>query len=153
MRRFNGEVLDPGNGPGKKSMMDSAPAVQMAKWFYDNIKSKLFSPRTYGAKEFGEGKMAFYFGRLAGERGSVNNAAGKNFEWTFDISPKGPTGRRGGFLSIDTQQINAASKNKDARGSSSRPSRARTQESTLRFNRPVHSRRASARTSTAQISS
>lgn len=114
VRRFNGEVLDPGNGPGKKAMMDSAPAVQMAKWFYDNIKAKLFSPRTYGAKEFGEGKMAFYFGRLAGERGAVNNAAGKNFEWTFDISPKGPTGRRGGFLSIDTQQINAASKNKDA---------------------------------------
>ncbi len=114
IRRFNGEVLDPANGPGSKSLMDSAPAVQMAKWFYDNIKSKLFSPRTYGAKEFGEGKLAFYFGRLAGERGAVNNAAGKNFEWTFDITPKGPTGRRGGFLSIDTQQINAASKNKDA---------------------------------------
>ena len=80
IRRFNGEVLDPANGPGSKSLMDSAPAVQMAKWFYDNIKSKLFSPRTYGAKEFGEGKLAFYFGRLAGERGAVNNAAGKNFE-------------------------------------------------------------------------
>ena len=76
IRRFNGEVLDPANGPGSKSLMDSAPAVQMAKWFYDNIKSKLFSPRTYGAKEFGEGKLAFYFGRLAGERGAVNNAAG-----------------------------------------------------------------------------
>jgi ABC-type glycerol-3-phosphate transport system substrate-binding protein len=114
VRRFNGEVLSPENGPGTKAMMDSAPAVQMAKWFYDNIKAKLFSPRTYGAKEFGEGKLAFYFGRLAGERGAVNNAAGKNFEWTFDISPKGPTGRRGGFLSIDTQQINVASKNKDA---------------------------------------
>ena len=34
-------------------------------------------------------------GRLAGERGTVANNAKGGFEWTFDVVPKGPTGRRG----------------------------------------------------------
>ena len=84
------------------------------RWFHDNIKSGVFGPRAnFGAKEFGEGKMAFYFGRLAGERGGVANNVKGNFEWTFDVVPKGPTGRRGGFLSIDTQQMNTASQHRD----------------------------------------
>jgi ABC-type glycerol-3-phosphate transport system substrate-binding protein len=43
----------------------------------------------------------------------VANAAQNSFQWTFDIVPRGPTGKRGGFLSIDTQQINSASKDRD----------------------------------------
>jgi multiple sugar transport system substrate-binding protein len=114
VRRFNGEFFSPANGPGTKCTLDSAQSVQAIRWFYEHIKAGLFAPRAYGATQFGEGKMAFYFGRLAGERGTVANTARDQFEWTFDIVPKGPTGRRGGFLSIDTQQINTASRNKDA---------------------------------------
>jgi multiple sugar transport system substrate-binding protein len=114
VRRFNGEFFSPANGGGTKCTLNSAPCVQAMRWFYENIKSGLMAPRTYGATQFGEGKVAFYFGRLAGERGTVASRAGGNFEWTFDIVPKGPTGRRGGFLSIDTQQMNSASKNRDA---------------------------------------
>lgn len=114
VRRFNGEAFDPSSGAGTKATFDSAASQQAIKWFYDNIKSGLFGPRTYGAKEFAAGQSAFYIGRLAGERGTVVNAVKDNFKWTFDIMPKGPTGRRGGYLSIDTQQINSASKNKDA---------------------------------------
>ena len=66
-----------------------------------------------GATDFGQGKGGFYFGRLAGERATVKDAAGTSFEWTFDIVPKGAAGRRGGFLSIDFSQINSASKNRD----------------------------------------
>jgi ABC-type glycerol-3-phosphate transport system substrate-binding protein len=113
VRRFGGEFFDPANGAGKKCTMDSAQAQQAIRWFYDNIKNGLFAPRTWGAKEFGEGRMALYFGRLAGERGTVANAAQNSFEWTFDIVPKGPTGKRGGFLSIDTQQLNSSSKDRD----------------------------------------
>jgi multiple sugar transport system substrate-binding protein len=113
VRRFNGEFFDPPSGAGTKCTLDSAPCQQAIKWWYDNIRTGIFAPRAYGAQQFAEGKSAFYFARLAGERGTVANAVGENFEWTFDIVPKGPTGRRGGFLSIDTQQMNSASKNRD----------------------------------------
>jgi multiple sugar transport system substrate-binding protein len=113
LRRFNGEVFSPANGAGTKATMDSAQSIQAIRWFYDHIKSGLFAPRTYGAVQFAEGKMGFYFGRLAGERGTVVNNVKGNFDWTFDVVPKGPTGRRGGFLSIDMQQVNSASQNKD----------------------------------------
>lgn len=115
VRRFNGEMFSPSSGAGTKAMLDSQQAQQAIRWFYDNIKSGLFGPRSnFGSAQFGEGRMAFYFGRLAGERGGVANAVKGNFDWTFDIAPKGPTGRRAGFLSIDTQQINSATKNRDA---------------------------------------
>ena len=113
VRRFNGEVFNPPNGAGTKATLDSAQCQQAIKWFYDNIKSGLFAPRTYGGTQFAEGKTGFYIGRLAGERGGIANSVKQNFEWTFDIMPKGPTGRRGGFLSIDTQQVNSSSKNRD----------------------------------------
>lgn len=114
VRRFNGEVFSPANGAGTKATLDTAPCQQAIKWFYDHIKAGLFAPRTYGSTQFAEGKMAFYFGRLAGERGGIANAVKQNFEWTFDIVPKGPTGRRAGFLSIDMQQVNSGSKNREA---------------------------------------
>ncbi len=113
VRRFNGEFFDPPNGAGKKCTLDAAPALQAFKWWYDNTKAGLFAPRAYSWAEFGQGKLAMMFGRLAGERATAKTNVGSNFEWTFDIVPKGPTGRRGGFLSIDTNQINAASKNRD----------------------------------------
>jgi multiple sugar transport system substrate-binding protein len=115
VRRFNGEFFSPPNGGGTRCTLDSAACQQAIRWFYENIKSGVFGPRAnFGAKQFGEGKMAFYFGRLAGERGTVANNVAGDFDWTFDVVPKGPTGRRGGFLSIDTQQLNSASRNKDA---------------------------------------
>jgi multiple sugar transport system substrate-binding protein len=114
-RRFNGELLNPPNGAGTKAQLDSAPVQQMFKWYYDNIKAGLFAPRGFDTDaNFGQGKMAFMIAKLAGGRGGVANAVQGNFEWTFDIMPKGPTGRRGGFLSIDTQQMNSSSKDKDA---------------------------------------
>jgi ABC-type glycerol-3-phosphate transport system substrate-binding protein len=99
---------------GTRCTLDSPACQQAIRWFYEHIKSGIFGPRTnFGAKQFGEGKMAFSFGRLAGERATVANNAAGDFDWTFDVVPKGPTGRRGGFLSIDTQQINSASRSKD----------------------------------------
>src|SRR5215216_6933898 len=76
LRRFGGEVFAEPKGGGKKSQLDSAQALQAYKFYYDNIKAGLFAPRVgYGANEFGQGKMALFFGRLAGERGTVANQA------------------------------------------------------------------------------
>ena len=57
--------------------------------------------------------MAMYWGRLAGERGTIDTNAKGAFQWTFNVMPKGPTGKRGGFLSVDMSQVATSSKNKD----------------------------------------
>ncbi len=58
-------------------------------------------PRGRGGRRVRPGQDGLLLGRLAGERGTVANAAQSSFKWTFDIVPKGPTGKRGGFLSIE----------------------------------------------------
>jgi multiple sugar transport system substrate-binding protein len=105
VRRFGGEFFEVPAGAGKKCTLDSAPCQQAIKWFYDNTKNGLFGPRAWGPAEFGQGKSAFVFGHLAGQRATVANNAKGAFEWTFDIVPKSATGKRGGFLSIDMQQM------------------------------------------------
>ena len=116
IRRFGGDFFQETKGGGKKAMLDSSQTAQTYKWFYDNIKAGLVAPRgaPYNATGFGQGKMAFYFGRLAGERGTIANSAKDAFQWTFNLMPKGPTGKRGGFLSVDMSQVSSNSKNKDA---------------------------------------
>ncbi|MDQ3699551.1 MAG: extracellular solute-binding protein, partial [Chloroflexota bacterium] len=115
LRRFGGDFFAETTGAGKKATLDTQQAVQTFRWYYDNIKSGLFGPRSaFGAAEFGQGRMGFYFGRLAGERGTVANNAKGAFEWTFDVVPKGTTGRRGGFLSVDMSMVTSMSKDRDA---------------------------------------
>ena len=115
IRRFGGEFFAEPKGGGKKAQLDSAQTAATYKWFYDNIKAGLVAPRgaPYNAAGFGQGKMAMYFGRLAGERGTVDQNAKGAFQWTFNVVPKGPTGKRGGFLSVDMSQVATSSKNKD----------------------------------------
>jgi len=48
--------------------------------------------------------------RLAGERATYQMAANTKFDWGLEVMPKGPTGRRGGFLSTDSLQVAKASK-------------------------------------------
>ena len=114
LRRFGGEFFQETSGAGKKSMLDSQQAVQTFRWYYENVKSGLFGPRTgFGPAEFGQGRAAFFFGSLAGSRGTVALNAKGAFEWTFDVVPKGPTGRRGGFLSVDMSSVTSNTKDKD----------------------------------------
>ena len=93
VRRWGGEFFDVPAGAGKKAMLDSGPAQQMFRWFYDNTKAGLFAPRVWSAAEFGQGKTAFLFGHLAGQRATVQNNAKGAFEWTFNIVPKGSVPR------------------------------------------------------------
>ena len=104
-RRWGGEILDVPAGAGKKATFDSAQVQQTIKWFYDNTKNGLFAPRAWGPAEFGQGKTAFVWGHLAGQRATVANNAKGAFEWTFGIVPKNSTGKRGGYLSIDMSQM------------------------------------------------
>jgi ABC-type glycerol-3-phosphate transport system substrate-binding protein len=113
VRRNGGEFFEVPAGAGKRCMLDAAPCLQTLRWFYDHTKNGLFAPRAWGPAEFGQGKSAFLFGTLAGQRATVANNAKGSFEWTFGIVPKGPSGRRGGFLSVDMQQIWAQTKSKD----------------------------------------
>ncbi len=113
VRRYGGEFFEVAAGAGKKCMLDAAPCQQALRWYYDNTKAGLLAPRQWGPAEFGQGKSAFLFGHLAGQRGTVANNAKGAFEWTFDIVPKGTGGRRGGFLSIDMSQMWTSTKNPD----------------------------------------
>lgn len=113
VRRWGGEFFEASSGAGKKCMMDAAPCVQAIRWFHDNTKAGLFAPRTWSAAEFGQGKTAFLFGHLAGQRATVANNAKGAFEWTFNIVPRGAGGKRGGFLSIDMQQMWVNTKSPD----------------------------------------
>lgn len=114
LRRFGGEFFAETKGAGKKSQLDSNQALATYKFYYDQIKAGLFAPRVgYGAAEFGQGKMAMFWGRLAGERGTIATNAKDSFQWTFNVMPKGPTGKRGGFLSVDMSQVATNSKAKD----------------------------------------
>src|SRR5688572_21092564 len=66
VRRQGGEFFDAPAGAGKRAMLDSGPAQQAFRWFYDNTKAGIFAPRLWAAAEFGQGKTAFLFGHLAG---------------------------------------------------------------------------------------
>ena len=113
VRRWGGEFFDAPAGAGKKVMLDSGPAQTAIQRFYDNTKSGLFAPRLWGPVEVGQGKTAFLFGHLAGQRATVQNNAKGAFEWTFNIVPRGVGGKRGGFLSIDMQQMWVNTKSPD----------------------------------------
>jgi ABC-type glycerol-3-phosphate transport system substrate-binding protein len=114
LRRFGGDFFQEKSGPGKKATLDSNQSVATFKFYYDNMKSGLFAPRTYNEPEFGQGKGAFYFGRLAGQRATINNNVKGAFEWNLDFVPKGPANVHGGFLSVDMSEVTSNSKGKDA---------------------------------------
>lgn len=114
LRRFGAEFFDPPNGPGRRCLLDSPAALEAFRWFHQHYQSGIFAPRSYGWQQFGQGKIAMVFGHLAGQRAQARNAVGNNFAWTFTVVPKGKGGRRGGFLSIDMQQMNSQSKHQDA---------------------------------------
>lgn len=115
LRMLGAEVFSPATGPGKQCVLDSPQAQQAIRWFYDNTKAGLLTPRAYAgaAPRFAEGQFAFRINHLAGARTAVRNAVRTNFDWTFDLGPKGPTGSRGGQLSLDTHQITTVTRSKE----------------------------------------
>jgi ABC-type glycerol-3-phosphate transport system substrate-binding protein len=114
LRMLGAEMFTPSSGPGTKCILDSPQAQQAIRWFYENSKAGLLTPRSYAgaAPRFAQGQFAFRINHLAGARTSVRTAVRDSFEWTFDLGPKGPTGSRGGQMSLDTQQITATTRSK-----------------------------------------
>jgi ABC-type glycerol-3-phosphate transport system substrate-binding protein len=112
VRRWNGEFWDPPNGPGTVCTLDSDQAVTAYQWTWNLMfKDKSMAPPSVDPpKTWGKNQLAMAIERLAGERATYAQNANKQFDWGMQVMPKGPTGRRGGFLSTDTLQVARASK-------------------------------------------
>ncbi|MGI8914080.1 MAG: ABC transporter substrate-binding protein [Chloroflexota bacterium] len=116
VRRWNGEFWNPASGPGTTCTLDADASVASFEWAWNLMyKDKIMAPTSTDIwKTWGQNKLALVIERLAGERASALQNANKQFEWGLQAMPKGPTGRRGGFLSTDTLQVSKATKSPDA---------------------------------------
>lgn len=115
VRRWNGEYWNPSSGPGTTCTLDSDASVASMEWSWNLMfKDKIMAPTSVTPEKlFGQSKLAISIERLAGERATYAQNTNKQFEWGLQVMPKGPTGRRGGFLSTDTLQISKATKSPD----------------------------------------
>jgi multiple sugar transport system substrate-binding protein len=116
VRRWNGEYWNPPNGPGTSCTLDSDECVASMEWAWQLMfKDKIMAPTSTDIwATWGKNKLAIVIEQLAGSRATAMQNANKNFEWGLQVMPKGPTGRRGGFLSTDTLQISKSTKSPDA---------------------------------------
>ncbi len=112
VRRWNGEFWNPPNGPGTTCTLDSDASVTSFQWAWALMfKDKIMAPTSANLSDlFGKNQLAMSIERLAGERATYQMAANTKFDWGLEVMPKGPTGRRGGFLSTDSLQVAKASK-------------------------------------------
>jgi len=115
VRRWNGEYWNPASGPGTTCTLDSDACVASMEWSWNLMfKDKIMAPTSVTPEKlFGQSKLAISIERLAGERATYAQNTNKQFAWGMQVMPKGPTGRRGGFLSTDTLQISKATKSPD----------------------------------------
>jgi multiple sugar transport system substrate-binding protein len=108
IRRWGGDVL---SADGKRSMVDSAPALQAMQWHWDLWhRRQVAQPKSSGPADFGDGKVAMLGMMLAGQRSNVRNAVKDSFKWTMVLMPKGPTGKLGADTSIAPVTLNAKAK-------------------------------------------
>jgi ABC-type glycerol-3-phosphate transport system substrate-binding protein len=116
VRRWNGEYWNPSSGPGTTCTLDSDECVTSMEWAWNLMfKDKIMAPTSTDIwATWGKNKLAIVIEQLAGSRATALQNANKQFEWGLQVMPKGPTGRRGGFLSTDTLQISKATKSPDA---------------------------------------
>lgn len=115
VRRWNGEFWNPGSGPGKTCTLDTPESVASFEWSWNLMyKDKIMAPTSEDpAKLFGQNKLAMAIERLCGERATYAQNVNKQFDWGIEVMPKGPTGRRGGFLSTDSLQVAKVTKAPD----------------------------------------
>ncbi|HEV7214007.1 MAG TPA: extracellular solute-binding protein [Chloroflexota bacterium] len=115
VRRWNGEYWNPASGPGTTCTLDSDACVASMAWSWNLMyKDKIMAPTSVTPEKlFGQSKLAISIERLAGERATYAQNTNKQFSWGLQVMPKGPTGRRGGFLSTDSLQISKATKSPD----------------------------------------
>jgi multiple sugar transport system substrate-binding protein len=108
MRRFGGEVV---SKDGKQVTINT-PACQAAlQWYYDAWHRSRFlkSPvRAQGEGTYdalGNGTAASMISAQGGFRADIHKALNGAYRLEFRVMPKGPGGRVGGFLALNTNSI------------------------------------------------
>jgi ABC-type glycerol-3-phosphate transport system substrate-binding protein len=108
VRRWGGDVLSP---DGKKSVVDSAQALQAMQWHWDLWHRKQVAlPKIAAPEDLGSGKIAMFGTTLAGQRSNVKAAVKDGFRWTMVLLPKGPTGKLGADTSIAPVSLHSKTK-------------------------------------------
>jgi ABC-type glycerol-3-phosphate transport system substrate-binding protein len=111
-RRFGGELL---SADGKKSLVDSAPALQAMQWHWELWhRREVAQPKSSAPADFGQAKVAMLGQMLAGQRGDVRTQVKDSFQWSMVLMPKGPTGKIGADTSLAPVTLNAKSRAVDA---------------------------------------
>jgi multiple sugar transport system substrate-binding protein len=116
-RSFGGEVLDP---EGKKSLLNSQPAVQAITWMADAFqKHKIAPPPSYLNGNGGVNGM-FASSKLGSVKAGTSfqltaqQQAKDAFKWFACLHPKGPANNFGSDYEIDGDSITAVTKVPDA---------------------------------------
>ena len=111
-RRFGGELM---SSDGKKSMADTAPALQAMQWHWELWhRRQIAQPKSSAPPDFAQGKVAMLGQMLAGQRGEIRTQVNNAFKWDLVLMPKGPTGRIGADTSLAPVTLNAKAKAQDA---------------------------------------
>jgi multiple sugar transport system substrate-binding protein len=111
-RRFGGELM---SADGKKSMVDSAPALQAMQWHWELWhRRQIAQPKSSAIADFAQGKVMILGQMLAGQRGEVRTQVNNAFKWDLVLMPKGPTGRIGADTSLAPVTLNSKAKAPDA---------------------------------------
>jgi len=111
-RRFGGDLL---SADGKKSLVDSAPALQAMQWHWELWhRRQVAQPKSSAPADFGQAKVAMLGQMLAGQRGEIRTAVNDGFKWGMVLMPKGPTGKIGADTSLAPVTLNAKARSVDA---------------------------------------
>lgn len=105
IRRWNAELL---SKDWMKATLDTQQARDAFSWYYDAFhRRKFMDPALPVQDTFNEGKAAMMMTVDISQEKSKTTAAGQaqGFKWGAMLSPKGPTGRRGGYWVPDGIQI------------------------------------------------
>jgi multiple sugar transport system substrate-binding protein len=105
IRRFGGDLLSP---DGKKCLADSAQALAGMAWHWDLWHRRhLMNPDPSSPADFGSGKNVMAGSEQGGNRAAFTTAVKGAFQWSLILMPKGPTGKLGADLSVDSMGLNA----------------------------------------------
>jgi multiple sugar transport system substrate-binding protein len=105
IRRWNAELL---SKDWMKATLDTQQARDAFSWYYDAFHRRKFMDAALPVQDtFNAGKAAMMMTVDISQEKSKTTAAGQaqGFKWGAMLSPKGPTGRRGGYWVPDGIQI------------------------------------------------
>ena len=115
-RAHGGELLD---AEGKKSQLNSPPAVAAVTWMYEAIHKHKITPTPEALTALGGDAKAFGAGKIGAFRTgtyfqlTAQNEVKDSFKWFTTVHPKGPAGKGGSDYEADAYSLTQASKKVD----------------------------------------